>query len=139
MQKYLSLKSEYFFLSGLRKLGYKATMIRHKLNNEMSNNDKKTWIIQNKVGILPGDQGPIPTGIFLPGTELLQSQFRTEFSMGSCSQRYRRFLRRHRRFLRSCRRFLRSCRRSRRRFRDRRPRGRRRRSLRDSLKIIKHC
>ena len=72
------------------------------------------------------------SGIFLPGTELFQSSFRTEFSMGSRSRRYRRFLRRHRRFLWSCRR-------SRRRFRDRRASMRRRRSLRDSLNIIKHC
>ena len=35
-----------------------------------------------------------PSGIFLPGTELLQSPFRTEFSMGSRSRRYRRSLRR---------------------------------------------
>ena len=68
-----------------------------------------------------------PSGIFLPGTELLQSPFRTEFSMGSRSRRYRRSLRRHRRFLRSCCQFLRSCRRS------------QRRSLRESLNIIKHC
>ena len=103
-------------------------MIRHKLNNEMSNNGKKTWIIQNKVGILPGDQGPIPSlppqrvrgpsGIFLPGTDLLQSPFRTEFSIGSRSWRYRRSLRRHRRSLRRHRRFLRSYRRSLRRCRD---------------------
>ena len=44
-----------------------------------------------------------PSGIFLPGTELLQSPFRTEFSMGSRSRRYRRSLRHHRRFLRSYR------------------------------------
>ena len=50
-----------------------------------------------------------PSGICLPGTELLQSPFRTEFSMGS---RSRRSLRRHRRLLRSYRRFLRSYRRS---------------------------
>ena len=48
------------------------------------------------------------SGISLPGTELLQSSFRTEFSMWSLSRRYRRSLRRHRRFLRSYRRFLRS-------------------------------
>ena len=53
-----------------------------------------------------------PSGIFLPGAELLQSPFRTEFSMGSRSRRYRRSLRRHRRFLRNYRRFLRSYRRS---------------------------
>ena len=53
-----------------------------------------------------------PSGIILPGTELLQSPFRTECSMGSRSRRYRRSLRRHRRFLRSYCRFLRSYRRS---------------------------
>ena len=51
-----------------------------------------------------------PSGIFLPGKELLQSPFGTEFSMGSRSRRYRRSLRRHRRFLRSYCRFLRSYR-----------------------------
>ena len=51
-----------------------------------------------------------PSGIFLPGTELLQSPFRMEFSMGSRSRPYRRSLRRHRRFLRSYRRSLRRCR-----------------------------
>ena len=55
---------------------------------------------------------PDPSGIFLPGTELLQSPFRTEFSMGSRSQRYRRSLQCHRWFLRSYRLFLRSYRRS---------------------------
>ena len=69
--------------------------------------------------------GVHPSGIFIPGTELLQSPFRTEFIMGSRSRRYRRFLRRHRQFVRSCRRFLRSCRRSLWRLCDRRPRGRR--------------
>ena len=63
------------------------------------------------------------SGIFLPGTELLQSLFRTEFSMGSRSRRYRRSLRRHRRFLLSYCRFLRSCRRSLQRWRDRRNAG----------------
>ena len=48
-----------------------------------------------------------PSGIFLPGTELLQSPFRTEFSMESRSRRYRRSLRCHRRFRRSYRRSLR--------------------------------
>ena len=42
-----------------------------------------------------------PSGICLPVTELLQSPFRTEFSMGSRSRWYRRSLRRHRRFLQS--------------------------------------
>ena len=51
-----------------------------------------------------------PSGIFLPGTELLQSPFGAEFSMGSRSRRYRRSLRRHRRFLWSYRQFLRSYR-----------------------------
>ena len=59
-----------------------------------------------------------PSGIFLPGTELLQSPFSTEFTMGSRSWWYRRSLRRHRRFLRSYRRFLRSYRRSLRHCRD---------------------
>ena len=63
-----------------------------------------------------------PSGIFLPGTELLQSPFRMEFSMGSRSRRYRRSLRSHRRFLRSYRKFLRSCRDP---WGDRRPHGRR--------------
>ena len=43
----------------------------------------------------------------LPGTELLQSPFRTEFSMGLLSWRYQWYLRHHRRFLRSYRRSLR--------------------------------
>ena len=51
-----------------------------------------------------------PSGICLPGTDLLQSPFRTELSMGSRSRRYRRSLWRHRRFLRSYRRSLRRCR-----------------------------
>ena len=75
-------------------------------------------------------QAGSPSGICLPGTELLQSPFRTELGLGSRSRRYRRFLRCHRRFLRSW---------SLRRFRDRRPPMRRRRSLRDTLNIIKHC
>ena len=41
----------------------------------------------------------IPFWNCLPGTELLQSLFRTQFSMGSLSQRYRRSPRRHRLFL----------------------------------------
>ena len=48
-----------------------------------------------------------PSGIFLPGTELLQSPFRMEFTMGSRLRRYRRSLRRHRWFQRSYRRSLR--------------------------------
>ena len=40
------------------------------------------------------------SGICLPGTELLQSPFRTEFSMGSRSWRYRRSLRHYRQSLR---------------------------------------
>ena len=76
-----------------------------------------------------------PSGIFLPLTELLQSPFRTEFSMGSRSRRYRRSLRRHRRFLQSYRRSLRRCRDP---WGDRRPSGCRCWSLRDSLKHIKH-
>ena len=85
------------------------------------------------------ETAPIPSGIFLPGTELLQSPFRREFSNGSRSRRYRRFLRRHRRFLRSYRRLLRSYRRSLRRSVAPRAPMRRRRSLRDSLNIIKDC
>ena len=50
------------------------------------------------------------SGICLPGTELLQSPFRTEFTMGSRSHRYRRSLWHHRRFLRSYRRSLWHCR-----------------------------
>ena len=86
-----------------------------------------------------------PYGIFLPRTELLQSPFRTEFSMGSRSRRYRRSLRRHRQFLRSYRRFLWSysqflqLSQSLRRSTAARAPMRRRRSLRDSLNIIKHC
>ena len=53
-----------------------------------------------------------PSGICLPETELLQSSFKTEFSMGSLSWRYRRSLQRHRRFLRSYRRSLPRYRRS---------------------------
>ena len=51
-----------------------------------------------------------PSGIFLPETELLQSPFRTEFSMGSRLRRYRRSMRHHRWFMRSYRQFLRSYR-----------------------------
>ena len=50
-----------------------------------------------------------PFGICLPGTELLQSLFRMEFSMGSLSWRYRRSLRCLRRFLRSYRGSLWHC------------------------------
>ena len=57
-----------------------------------------------------------PFGNCLPVTELLQSPFRTEFSMGSLSRRYRQSMRRHRRFLWSYRwslgRYRRSLRRS---------------------------
>ena len=42
-----------------------------------------------------------PSRIFLPGTELLQSPFRTEFSMGSRLRCHRRYLRSYRQFLRS--------------------------------------
>ena len=48
-------------------------------------------------------------GNCLPGTELLQTPFRTEFRMGSLSLRYRRSLRYHRRFLRSYLWSLRHC------------------------------
>ena len=81
----------------------------------------------------------VPLRICLPGIELLQSPFRPEFSMGSLSRRYRRFLRRHRRFLRSYRRSL-LCRRAP--WGDRRPARSpmgRCRSFRDSLNIIKRC
>ena len=57
-------------------------------------------------------QATIPSGIFLPGTELLQSPFRMEFSTGSRSRQYRWSLRCHCRFLRNYRQFLRSYRRS---------------------------
>ena len=50
-----------------------------------------------------------PSGICLPGTELLQSPFMTEFSMGSRLRRYRRSLRHHRRFLQNYRQSLRRC------------------------------
>ena len=53
---------------------------------------------------------PLETGICLPGTELLQSPFRTEFSMGSRLLRYWRSLRCHCRFLQSYRQSLRRCR-----------------------------
>ena len=46
-------------------------------------------------------------GNCLPLTELLQSPFRMEFSMGSLSRQYRRSLQCHRLFLRSYRRSLR--------------------------------
>ena len=42
-----------------------------------------------------------PFGICLPGTELLQSPFWKEFSMGSLLRQYRRSLRHYRQFLRS--------------------------------------
>ena len=64
------------------------------------------WIMETGVTLFLED----PSGIFLPGTELLQSPFRMEFSMGSRSRRYRRSLWLHRLFLRSYRRSLRSCR-----------------------------
>ena len=53
-----------------------------------------------------------PSGICLAGAKLLQSpfNFKTEFSMGSRSQRHRRSLQRHRRFLWSYCRSLRHCR-----------------------------
>ena len=59
----------------------------------------------------PDDQcrcGRCPFGNCLPGTELLQSPFKTDFSMGSLSRRCRRSMRRHRRFLRSYRQSLQS-------------------------------
>ena len=48
-----------------------------------------------------------PFGNCLPGTELVQSPFRTEFSMGSLSRWYRRSLRRQCQFLWRYRRSLR--------------------------------
>ena len=75
-----------------------------------------------------------PSGICLPGIELLQSTFRTELSMVSRLRWYWRSLWRHRQFMRSYRRSLRGC-------RD--PWGDRlspmRPPLRYSLNIIKHC
>ena len=50
-----------------------------------------------------------PLWICLPGTELLQSPLRTEFSMGSLLRRYWWSLWHHRRFLRSYRWSLRHC------------------------------
>ena len=69
------------------------------------------------------DQTWISSGICLPGTELRQSPFRMEFSMGSRSWQYRRSLWHHRWFLRHHRRSLRL--------------SRDRRSLRDLLNIVK--
>ena len=89
-----------------------------------------------------------PSGICLPGTELLQSSFKTEFTMGSLSLRYRRSRRRHRRFLRSSCWSLRSYPRSlqavalswsMRWLVAVRSSMRRHRSLHDLLNIIKHC
>ena len=74
--------------------------------------------------------------VFLPGTELLPSPFRMEFSMGSLSRQYRGSLRRHRRFMQSYRQSLRHCRDP---WGDQRSPVRRCRSLRDSLNIVKHC
>ena len=48
----------------------------------------------------------VPFGSFLPGTELLQSPFRMEFSMGSLSLRYCQSLWRYCQFLQSYRRSL---------------------------------
>ena len=79
---------------------------------------------------------PVPSGICFPGTELLQSPFRTEFSMRSRSLQYRRSLRHHHRFLQSYRRSLWRCRDP---WGDRRPPMLRRRLLSDSLNIVKHC
>ena len=71
--------------------------------------------IQNGVwsNSVPGRQFPLK-GTHLQklssrklGTELLQSPFRTEFSMGSLSRRYRQSLRCYRRFLQNYRRSLR--------------------------------
>ena len=56
-----------------------------------------------------GQLSQAPSGICLPGTELLQSPFRMEFSLGSLSRRYRRSLLHHRRFLRCYRRTLQRC------------------------------
>ena len=95
-------------------------------------------------------------GSCLPGTELLQSPFRTEFNMGSLSWLYRRSLLHYRRFLRSYRWSLRrycqsvrcyrqslqGYRRSLRRCHNPwcnwQPRGRRWRSLCNLMNIVKH-
>ena len=73
----------------------------------------------------------LPFGNCLSGRELLlQSPFRTEFSMRSLSRRYRWSLRRHRRFLRSYCRSLRRCHWS---------LWRCRRSLRCCCRSLQHC
>ena len=68
----------------------------------------------------------IPFGNCLPGTELLQSPLRAEFSVGSLSWQYRWFLQSYRQSLRSYHRSL------------RRSVAVRCRSLHDSLNIVKH-
>ena len=78
----------------------------------------------------------LPLRICLPGTELLQSPFRSEFSMGSLLRRYRWSLRRHRWFLRRYRRSLLCCHAP---WGDRRSPMGRCRSFRNSLNIIKRC
>ena len=96
-----------------------------KLNSTTITNQKKicsnllnrTWNIQPClcIGTVTGLTVTVshsqlsPFGICLPGTELLQSPFRMEFSMGSCSRQYERSLRRYCRFLRSYRRSLWRC------------------------------
>ena len=80
------------------------------------------------------DSITVAFGNCLPGTELLLSPFRMEFSMGSRLRRHCWSLLRHRRFLRSYRQSLQRCRDP---WGDWRPCSRR--SLRDSLNIIKHC
>ena len=67
-----------------------------------------------------------PFGNCLPGTELLQSSFRIEFSMGSLTRQHWWCLRRHRQSLRHCRDP----------WGDRRTRGHR--LLRHSLNVVKH-
>ena len=77
-----------------------------------------------------------PFGNCLPRTELLQSLFRTEFSMRSLSRQYQRSLWHHCRFLQSYHWSMRRCRDP---WGNRRTRGRPCRSLRNSLNIVKHC
>ena len=97
----------------------------------ISNSVTHLWSYTNSA--IPNISGN-PSGICLPRTELLQSLFRMEFSMGSLLRRYRRSLRHHCQFLWSYRQSLRNYFRSLRRLAATR---RRCRSLRDSLNIVK--
>ena len=56
-------------------------------DNSAEIHDNSAEIVNNSAEIGDDTIG-ISSGIFLPGTELLQSPFRTEFSMGSRSRRY---------------------------------------------------